>query len=71
MDLAETVFNLRDITSSMEIVIVADRADASENVLGKIAATVPNTILVNLHGLEVLLQAFSGAVQGKTKALNR
>jgi len=60
MDLAETVLNLRDIRSSMEIVIVADRADASGSVIGKIAATVPNTIMVNFHGLEVLLEAFRG-----------
>jgi len=60
MDLAETVFNLRDIRSSMEIVIVTDGADASGNVIGKIAVTVPNTITLNLHGLEVLLEAFRG-----------
>ena len=58
MDLAETVFNLRDIRSSLEIVIVTDCADASGSVIGKIAATVPNTITLNLHGLEVLLEAF-------------
>lgn len=65
MDLAETVFNLRDVRSSMEIVIVADCADSSENIMGKIAATVPDTIMVNLHGLEVLLEAFRGASASK------
>jgi DNA-binding response OmpR family regulator len=58
MDLAETILNLRDIRSSMEIVILADHAEASGNDLGKIAAAVPDTIMVNLHGLEVLLEAF-------------
>ena len=58
MDLAETVFNLRDIRSSMEIVIVADCADASANVIGEIATTVPNTIVVNLHELKGLFEAF-------------
>ncbi|HWP60380.1 MAG TPA: hypothetical protein VNL14_20965 [Candidatus Acidoferrales bacterium] len=58
MDLAETVFNLRDINRSMEIVIVAGCGDGG--VIGTIAQTVPNTILLNLHGLEVLVQAFKG-----------
>jgi DNA-binding response OmpR family regulator len=64
MDLAETVLNLRDIRNSMEIVILADRAEASGNDLGKIAAAVPDTIMVNLHGLEVLLEAFKGRSAG-------
>ena len=70
MDLAETVFNLRDIRSSMEIVIVTGCAEASGSVIEKIAAIVPNTITLNLHGLEVLLEAFRTPAQGKTKALN-
>jgi DNA-binding response OmpR family regulator len=60
MDLAETVFNLRDIKGSMEIVIVADCADRSASVIGKIATIVPNTIMVNLHGLRVLLEGWRG-----------
>jgi DNA-binding response OmpR family regulator len=55
MDLAETVFNLRDIRSSMAIVIVADCADSSESVIEKIASTVPHTIRVSVGGLKVLL----------------
>jgi hypothetical protein len=60
MDLAETVFNLRDISRSMEIVIVTDCADASVSVIVKIAAIVPNTIMVNLRGLRTLLEATKG-----------
>ena len=71
MDLAETVFNLRDIRSSMEIVIVTDCADASESVIRKIAATVPNTMTISLHGLEVLLETFKNPVQDQTAAVNR
>jgi hypothetical protein len=71
MDLAETVFNLRDIRNSTEIVIVTDCADASGSVIGKIAVSVPNTITLNLHGLEVLLQACKGARARKVEAANR
>lgn len=71
MDLAETVFNLRDIRGSLEIVIVTDCAEASKDVVGKIATTVPNTIALNLHGLEALLKPPGTQVQGKTEALNR
>ena len=62
MDLAETVFNLRDIRNSLEIVIVTDCADASRDVVGEIVTTVPNTIALNLHGLEALLK--SSGTQG-------
>ena len=60
MDLAETVFNMRDITSSMEILIVSDRADASANVIREITTTVPNTLAVSLHKLRVLLRDSGG-----------
>jgi len=60
MDVVETVFNLRDIRGSMEIVIVADCADPSGNVMREISTTAPNTVMVNLHGLKILLEAFRG-----------
>ena len=56
MDVVETFFNLRDISRSMEIVIVTDRADVSSSLLGAITTTA-NTTMINLHGLEVLLEA--------------
>jgi DNA-binding NarL/FixJ family response regulator len=71
MDLAETVFNLRDIRSSMEIVIVTDCADARGSVIRKIAVTVPNIITLNLHGLEVLLGVMKDTSVRKAGALNR
>jgi hypothetical protein len=35
MDLAETVFNLRDINSSMQVIIVAERGASSEGAIPK------------------------------------
>ncbi|HXV79129.1 MAG TPA: hypothetical protein VEG60_04565 [Candidatus Binatia bacterium] len=72
MDLAETVFNLRDIRSSTEIVIVTDCADASRSIIGEIAVTVPKTITLNLHGFEVLLEAFKDTIPRRsTEVLER
>ena len=56
MDLIETVLNLRDVSWLMEIIMVADWADSSGNLLIRIATKVPNTIVVNLEGLRFLLQ---------------
>jgi hypothetical protein len=55
----------------MEIVIVTDWADARGSVIRKIAVTVPNTITLNLHGLEVLLEALKDANGRKAEGLNR
>lgn len=66
MDLAETVFNLRDVSGSIAIVIVADRVDASESVISKIATAIPNTVAVNLNELKGLFGALrvNGAAGG-------
>jgi DNA-binding response OmpR family regulator len=69
MDLAETVFNLRDIRSSLPIVIVTDRADTSAVVVGEIATRVPKTIVVNLHGLELMIAASNGRSGKQFEAL--
>jgi DNA-binding response OmpR family regulator len=56
MDLVETVFNLRDLSAAMEIIMVADRADTSGNLMVRIAKTVPKTIVVNVQGLRYLVE---------------
>ncbi|HWO42764.1 MAG TPA: hypothetical protein VNO43_13270 [Candidatus Eisenbacteria bacterium] len=61
MDLLETLFNLSDINGSMEIVIVMDHANVTAGLIGQITANVRNTTIVNLHGLEVLLELPRGA----------
>jgi DNA-binding response OmpR family regulator len=60
MDLAETVFNLRDIRSSMEIVIVAGCADASRDVIGEIAATVPKVSMFTITEFQTHLDSIAG-----------
>jgi len=56
MDLLETLFNLRDINDPMEIVIVTDHANMTGGLIGQITANIRNTTIINLHGLEVLLE---------------
>jgi hypothetical protein len=64
MDLAETVFNLRDIRSSMAIIIVADLACASLDLVGQIAAAVPGTTLVSADELKLMLRYSGPQIQG-------
>lgn len=54
MDLAETVFNLRDINSSMEMIIVSDRGVANEGAIPKeaLARFVPNAKVMTTQELK-------------------
>ena len=54
MDLAETVFNLRDINGSMQIIIVADRSDMNQSAIVKeiVASLTPNTQALTIAELE-------------------
>ena len=56
MDLAETVFNLRDINGSMQIVIVADVLGINQRVVAEeiIAPCVPNIRVITIQELETL-----------------
>ena len=54
MDLAETVFNLRDINGSMQIIIVADQDDINQSPIVKeiVARMTPNTQALTIVELE-------------------
>jgi DNA-binding response OmpR family regulator len=56
MDLAETVFNLRDVRSSMEIVIVPGGDEMGGEIIGEIAAAVPNVVVADIGALRALLE---------------
>ncbi len=55
MDLAETVFNLSDLGSSMEIIIVSDGFTSNERGLDTreiVARSIPNAKILTLEGLK-------------------
>ena len=58
MDLAETVFNLRDLNRSMQIIIVADQGGIDQGPIATQIARyfVPNTMVFPLEKLENLLE---------------
>jgi hypothetical protein len=66
MDLVETILNLRDIERSMKIVVVSDSAGASPDIPREMTTSIPYTAVLNLPGLEALLQASSSA-SGKVR----
>lgn len=55
MDLAETVFNLRDITSSMPILIIKKRSGGQDSEADIIAHSSPNTRTLTVHDLPAYL----------------
>lgn len=59
MDLAETVFNLRDISASMRILIIDERHGARKSQADLIAAASPNTRTLTLGDLPAYLSVSS------------
>ena len=53
MDVAETIFNLRDINSTMQFILLSDRANASQLEIpnGSLERTLPNTKVMTLKEL--------------------
>ena len=60
MDLAETVLNLRDISGSMELIIVSDRANTVKSAVPKetLASLVSNATVMTTRELEKHLNWF-------------
>jgi hypothetical protein len=60
MDLAETVFNLRDISGSMELIIVSDQANTVKSAVPKetLASLVSNATVMTARELEKHLNWF-------------
>ena len=65
MDMAETVFNLRDISSSMPILIVKERSGDQNSEAEIIAHSSPNTRTVTVRDLAAYL-GISGSLPRRT-----
>ena len=65
MDLAETVFNLRDISLSMPILIVKERSGDQDSEAEMIAHSSPNTRTVTVRDLAAYL-GISGSLSQRT-----
>jgi hypothetical protein len=59
MDVAETIFNLRDINRAMQVILVSDRAKASESEIPKdsLERIVPNTKVMSIQELKIYLDS--------------
>ena len=62
MDLAETVFNLRDISASMRILIIDERHGGRKSQADMIAAASPNTRTLTLDELPAYLGVSSVSI---------
>ena len=67
MDLAETVFNLRDISRSMQIIIVADQSGVAQSPVPRetLARLTPNTQVLTMAELATQLAQLEGSGRPK------
>lgn len=63
MDLVETVFNLRDISASMPILIIDERHSTKESQAQIVAHASPNTRAVTVHDLAACLGVAESSAQ--------
>lgn len=59
MDVAETIFNLHDVNSAMQFILVSDRTKASEPEIpnDSLERVVPNTKVMTLQELKIYLDS--------------
>jgi len=59
MDVAETIFNLRDINRAMQVILVSERAKFSDLEIPKdsLERVLPNTKILSLQALKIYLNS--------------